>query len=291
VNWRREAKGGLQSLPHERKVLAERYTIDAEEAERRAQLAEEQAARQAEAEEAARQAAEEAARQAAAEEAARQAAAEEVARRSAEAAAMRAAAESARRAAEEEAQRRKFEHEATRRAAEDQAARRAAEEQAARRAAEESAAQAAAAELESRSDLEPAESVVEPRRPLVLAPFTAPPTRPSRERSPKIFRSTAGSPTVSRGRGSVRGSAACACVELRLERAAQELAGHVARPAGDPLWLHPGDADNLPASLSIAARVGVGLADRRCLALRPSAEEREEPPEHSTSVADTRRGD
>jgi hypothetical protein len=30
--------------------------------------------------------------------------------------------------------------------------------------------------LESRSDLEPAESVVEPRRPLVLAPFTAPPT-------------------------------------------------------------------------------------------------------------------
>jgi len=47
MNWRREPKVRLHSLPHERKVLAERYTIDAEEAERRAQSAEEQA-RQAE---------------------------------------------------------------------------------------------------------------------------------------------------------------------------------------------------------------------------------------------------
>ena len=174
MNWRREARGGLQSLPHERKVLAERYTIDSEEAERRAQLDEEQAARQAEAEEAAlieaeeaarRVAAEEAARRAAAEEAARQAAAEEAARRSAEAAAMRAAAESARRAAEEEDQRRAVEHEA---------ARRAGEEEAARRAAEESAAQAAHAKMDGRGDLEPAEPVVEPLRPLLLAAFTAP---------------------------------------------------------------------------------------------------------------------
>jgi hypothetical protein len=44
----------VKSLPDERKALAERYTIDAEEAERREQLAAEEAARQTEAEEAAR---------------------------------------------------------------------------------------------------------------------------------------------------------------------------------------------------------------------------------------------
>jgi hypothetical protein len=43
VNWRRETKGELPSLPHERKALAERYTIDADEADRRAQRAAEQA--------------------------------------------------------------------------------------------------------------------------------------------------------------------------------------------------------------------------------------------------------
>ena len=44
VNWRRERKVGLPSLPHERKALAERYTIDADEAERRVRLAAGQAA-------------------------------------------------------------------------------------------------------------------------------------------------------------------------------------------------------------------------------------------------------
>ena len=49
MNWRREPKLLVKRLPDERKALAERYTIDAEEAERREQLAAEQAARQAEA--------------------------------------------------------------------------------------------------------------------------------------------------------------------------------------------------------------------------------------------------
>jgi hypothetical protein len=51
VNWRREPKVVVKSLPEERKVLAERYTIDAEEAQRREKLAAESAARQAEADE------------------------------------------------------------------------------------------------------------------------------------------------------------------------------------------------------------------------------------------------
>ena len=55
-----------RSLPSERKALAERYTIDAEEAERRERQAAEQVARQAEADEVARVEAEEAARAAAA---------------------------------------------------------------------------------------------------------------------------------------------------------------------------------------------------------------------------------
>lgn len=92
----------VKSLPDERKALAERYTIDSEEAERREQRAVEQAARRAEAEEVARVEAEEAARQAAAE-AARKAAAEEAAKQDAESAALRAAAESARVEAEEAA--------------------------------------------------------------------------------------------------------------------------------------------------------------------------------------------
>jgi hypothetical protein len=84
VNWRRETKGEVQSLPHERKALAERYTIDADEADRRAQLAAEQAA------------AEEATRQAAAEESARRAAAADAARKEASAAVERELAEHAR---------------------------------------------------------------------------------------------------------------------------------------------------------------------------------------------------
>ena len=86
VSWRREEKGGLRSLPHERKTLAERYTIDAEEAERRARLAaDEEAARQRAAEQAARrEAEEEAARRAAADEAARRNASEAMERELAE---------------------------------------------------------------------------------------------------------------------------------------------------------------------------------------------------------------
>jgi hypothetical protein len=71
VNWRRETKGELKSLPRERKVLAERYTIDADEADRRVRIAAEQAA------------AEESARQAAAQKVARRAAAAEAARKDA----------------------------------------------------------------------------------------------------------------------------------------------------------------------------------------------------------------
>jgi membrane protein involved in colicin uptake len=181
VNWRREAKGELQSLPHERKLLAERYTIDAEEAERRAQHAEEQAARQAEAEEAARIEAEETARRVAAEKAAREAA-EEAARRAAE-------EEAARRAAEEEAARRAAAEEAARQAAEEEAARRAAAEQEAKRVAEAAAMQAAAESarraaeeeaqrraVEQEAARRAAEPVVDAARRLVLASsFTAPP--------------------------------------------------------------------------------------------------------------------
>ena len=36
--WKRRSEDGIQQLPEERKVLAERYTIDAEEAHRREQL-------------------------------------------------------------------------------------------------------------------------------------------------------------------------------------------------------------------------------------------------------------
>src|SRR2546423_1553150 len=72
--WKRESTTGLQELPEQRKALAERYTIDAEEAQRREQTAAEQAARRAAEEEAARSAAEEEeARQAAAIAAAREA--------------------------------------------------------------------------------------------------------------------------------------------------------------------------------------------------------------------------
>jgi hypothetical protein len=130
-------------------------------------------------------------------------------------------------------------------------------------------------------------STTRPSRSLLPSSWRRPERRRQRLR-PETSRSTAGSATASCLRGSVRGSAAG--VEPRFERAAQQLAGHVSRPARDPLRLHPGDADYLTASLSVTARVCVGLADRRCLALRPSAEEREEPPEHATSVAETRRG-
>jgi hypothetical protein len=112
VSWRRDPKAELKSLPLERKVLAERYTIDAEEASRREQFA-----------------AEEAARQAAAEEAERAAAAEQ-ARRAHEAEVLRAAAESARRAAEAEAARRAAEQEAAARAVASAAMQRELEDQA-----------------------------------------------------------------------------------------------------------------------------------------------------------------
>jgi colicin import membrane protein len=101
--WRRESNSGIQQLPDERKALAERYTIDAEEAQRREQLAADEAVRavaEHERREAAlgRKAAEEEARRAAEAEARRVAEAEERARRE-------AAAELERKAAEEEARR------------------------------------------------------------------------------------------------------------------------------------------------------------------------------------------
>ena len=55
--WKRPPTTGLQQLPEERKALAERYTIDADEAQRREQTAAAEAARRAAEEEAARQAA------------------------------------------------------------------------------------------------------------------------------------------------------------------------------------------------------------------------------------------
>src|SRR6478672_7635239 len=96
--WRRQSTDGIQQLPEERKALAERYTIDAEEALRREQLAAATAAR--EAEEQARRAAEAERRRKAAEEQARREA-EEEARRLAdgeERARLAAEAEEARRA-------------------------------------------------------------------------------------------------------------------------------------------------------------------------------------------------
>ena len=79
-------------------------------------------------------------------------------------------------------------------------------------------------------------------------------------------------------------------VEAYLEGAAQQLPGHVAGPPRDRLQLDPGDADDLAAPLAVAARVGVLLADGGDLALLPAAEERAEPPEHATSVAETQPG-
>jgi hypothetical protein len=84
--WKRRSSGGIQQLAEERKTLAERYTIDAEQAQRREQLAEAQARLAAEAAEAARRAA-------AAEEEERRAAETEVGRRAAEAERARKAAE------------------------------------------------------------------------------------------------------------------------------------------------------------------------------------------------------
>ena len=43
--WKRPPTTGLQQLPEERKALAERYTIDADEAQRREQTAAAEAAR------------------------------------------------------------------------------------------------------------------------------------------------------------------------------------------------------------------------------------------------------
>jgi len=81
--WRRQSTDGIQQLPEERKALAERYTIDAEEAQRREQLAAATAEREAE-EQARRDAEAELERKAAEEEARRAAEAEERARRAAE---------------------------------------------------------------------------------------------------------------------------------------------------------------------------------------------------------------
>jgi hypothetical protein len=174
VNWRREPKIMLRSLPDERKALAERYTIDAEEADRRRQLAAEQAERQVEAkahdaarveaEEAARQAAEAASR-AAADEAAREAAAEDAVRRA-------AAEEAAREAAAEETAANAAE--SSFRAAAD-SARRAAEQEAARRAAEDAAARAPVVRAERQTESEPIEPASPPQPRLMLTPIDEPP--------------------------------------------------------------------------------------------------------------------
>jgi hypothetical protein len=78
MRWKRRSHAGIQELAEERKVLAERYTIDAEEAQRREQLAIDAAAR--EAEEQARRAIEAERERKAAEERARRAAEAEPAR-------------------------------------------------------------------------------------------------------------------------------------------------------------------------------------------------------------------
>jgi colicin import membrane protein len=78
--WKRRTTVGTLELPEERKALAERYTIDAEEAHRREQLPAAVAAREAE-------------------ERARRAARAELERKAAEEQARRAAEEDARRAA------------------------------------------------------------------------------------------------------------------------------------------------------------------------------------------------
>src|SRR6478609_9164496 len=121
--WRRQSTDGIQQLPAERKALAERYTIDAEEAQRREQLAAATAEREAE-EQARRDAEAELERKAAEEEARRAAEAEEQARRVAEEEARRAAEaeEQARRAAEAERERKALEEQAQR-AAEEEAGR------------------------------------------------------------------------------------------------------------------------------------------------------------------------
>ena len=119
-----EAKGQV-GLPEARKALAERYTIDAEEAEARAHRAIDEQARREEVEAEAQRATEERARRREAELRARRLAEEQARRQEAEARAMRAAEENARRVEAE-----------ARRAAEERARRRAAEDEA-RRAAEE----------------------------------------------------------------------------------------------------------------------------------------------------------
>src|SRR5262245_29963125 len=83
------------------------------------------------------------------------------------------------------------------------------------------------------------------------------------------------------------GSGFAARVEPRFERAAQQLAGHVARPARNRLRPDPRDADDLAAPLAVAPRIRLVLADRSGLGSPPATEEREEPREHATSVAES----
>src|SRR5881397_4414601 len=68
-----------------------------------------------------------------------------------------------------------------------------------------------------------------------------------------------------RNRTARSGFRLAAPVEPGLECAAQQLAGHVARPARDPLRLLAGDADDLAAPVAVAAGVGVAPAIRRAL--------------------------
>ena len=179
--WKRPPTTGLQQLPEERKALAERYTIDADEAQRREQTA---------------------------------------------------AAEAARRAAEEEA---------------------------ARQAA-----------------------VIAAGDPQVRKPLRDRAQGERRAADLPLVRHRIAEPGHS-----LSGCGLAARIESCLEGPAHELARHVARAARNRLRLHPGDADDLAAPLAVTARVRVLLADRRGLGSPPATEEREEPREHSTSVAES----
>src|SRR6476646_3033784 len=87
------------------------------------------------------------------------------------------------------------------------------------------------------------------------------------------------------------GSGFPARVELQLEGAAQQLAGHVARATRDRLRLLADDVDDLAAPLAVAAGIGLRLANRGGFVPPPTTEERTEPPKHATSVAERQDGD
>src|SRR5262249_41039602 len=85
------------------------------------------------------------------------------------------------------------------------------------------------------------------------------------------------------------GCGLAASVELRLEGAAQQLAGHVSPSARNRLRFLAGPADAFTAALAVAAGAGLRLANRgRGIVPPPATEERTEPPKHAPRVAETR---